>query len=377
MGRWGAFELVSDTIRSMPTMTLRERMLSVIREEGCDKIPFVQYDGLAGPNEEIWALIGRDNMGLLKWSKIYRFEHPHCYFEVKGIKKGNLSGFLTTLHTPKGNLTEIRYFEPVYNSSHIEKHFIKEIRDYEIFMEYLKDIIVYEDIERFSRDEAELGDDGIAMVTMERTPFQQLWIQWVSLEDLCIHIADYPELVEECINLLFDIHYKTFEVVEKASRKVPIAFVNFPDNITAYAIGERNFTRYCVPLYNTLAEILSNKDIPIAVHMDGDLRPLWNIIKETKVRILDSFTPTPDNDTNVLDAVTLWPDKVLFINFPSSLHIAEPEVIYKESKKILEEGGHTGRIWIQISENVPPGVWKKSFPQIVKAIEEFRSSRVS
>lgn len=352
-------------------MTSRERMLGIIRGEKVDKIPFVQYDGLAAPNEEIWSVIGRDNMGLLRWSKIYRFEHPNCYFEVKRIKRKNFNGFLTILHTPKGDLTEESYREPVYGSAHIEKHFIQKPEDYEIFIAYLKDIIVYEDIGRFTRDEAGLGDDGIAMVTMERTPFQQLWIQWVSLEDLCVHMADYPELVEECIKVLMEIHYKTFEIVKRASKKVYIPYINFPDNITAYAIGKNNFRKYCIPLYNALADMLSGKDIPIFVHMDGDLKPLSENIKESKIKGLDSFTPAPDNDTSVAEAISLWPEKRLFINFPSSMHLAKPEEIYKEAKKILEEGGDTGRIWIQISENVPPGVWRKSFPQIVKAIEEF------
>lgn len=357
-------------------MTMRERMLAVINGESHNRIPFVQYDGLAGNNDEIWSILGRDNMGLLRWSRIYRFEHPHCYFEVKRIKREDFSGFLTTLHTPKGDLTEESYKEPVYKSIHIEKHFIQKPEDYEIFMTYLKDIIVYEDIERFTRDEAELGDDGIAMVTMERTPFQQLWIQWVSLTDLSFHMADYPELVEECIKLLAEIQYKTFEVVKKATEKVFIPFVNFPDNITAYAIGERNFRKYCIPFYNELADLLSNKNIPVVVHMDGDLKPLWKDIRESKVKGLDSFTPAPDNDTSVKEAISFWPDKRLFLNFPSSVHLEEPEEIYREAKKILDEAGHSGRLWIQISENVPPGVWRKSFPQIVKAIEEFGSPRV-
>jgi len=351
-------------------MAVRERMLAVIYGKKHDQIPFVQYDNLAGDNEEIWNVIGRDNLGLLRWSKIYKFEHPHCYFEVKRIRRDKFDGFLTILHTPKGDLIEESYREPVYNSTHIEKHFIQKPEDYEIFMAYLKDLVIYEDIGRFTRDEAELGDDGIAMVTMERTPFQQLWMQWVSLEDLCIHIADYPELVEDCIKLLTEVHYKTFEVVKNASKKVFIPFVNFPDNITAYAIGKNNFRKYCVPLYNELANMLG--DIPIFVHMDGDLKPLWGEIKNSKIRGLDSFTPIPDNDTSVAEAVSMWQDKVLFINFPSSVHLEEPEKIYLEAKKILEEGGYTGRTWIQISENVPPGVWRRSFPEIVKAIKEFR-----
>jgi len=358
-------------------MTTRERMLAVIRGERHDFVPFVQYDGLAGPNEEIWSVIGQDNMGLLRWSKVYRFEHHHCYFEVKQIKKNNLNGFLTILHTPRGNLTEESYREPVYKSTHIEKHFIQKPEDYGIFMTYLKDIIIYEDIERFTRDESELGDDGIAMVTMERTPFQQLWIQWVSLTDLSYHMVDYPELLDQCIRLLTELHYRTFEMVRKASDKVFIPFVNFPDNITAYAIGNRNFRKYCIPLYNELADLLSDKDIPVVVHMDGDLKPLWLDIKESKVKGLDSFTPAPDNDTSVKEAVSLWPDKRLFINFPSSVHLEESEGIYKEAKKILEEAGqHLERFWIQISENVPPGIWRKSFPQIIKAIKEFDLSRI-
>ncbi len=349
-------------------MTNRERMLAVIYGEKYDRIPFVQYDSLAGDNEDIWNVMGRDNLGLLRWSKIYRFEHPNCYFEVKRIKKDRFDGFLTILHTPKGELRQESYREPVHNSIHIDRHFIQSPEDYRIFMAYLKDIIIYEDIEKFTRDEAELGDDGIAMVTMERTPFQQLWIQWVSLEALCIHMVDYPELVEECIKLLLEIHYRTFEVVKRASKKVFIPFINFPDNITAYAIGRRNFQRYCVPLYNELANIL---DIPIFVHMDGNLKPLSEDIKRLKIKGLDSFTPTPDNDVSVAEAVSMWQDKIFFINFPSSVHLEEPEVIYREAKRILEEGGDTGRIWIQISENIPPGVWEKSFPQIVKAIREF------
>lgn len=350
-------------------MTNRERMLAVIYGERYDQVPFVQYDNLAEDNEKIWSVIGRENLGLLRWSRIYRFEHPNCYFEVKRIKEDRFDGFLTILHTPKGDLKEKSYREPVYKSTHIEKHFIKDPEDYEIFMSYLKDITIYEDIGRFTRDEAELGDDGIAMVTMERTPFQQLWIQWVSLEDLCIHMVDYQELVEECIKLLTEIHYKTFEIVKEASKKVFIPLVNFPDNITAYAIGRKNFQRYCVPLYNDLTDILGN--IPIFVHMDGDLKPLWEDIANLKIKGLDSFTPTPDNDTSVAEAISMWQDKVLFINFPSSVHLEEPDVIYKEAKKILEEGAYTGRIWIQISENVPLGVWRRSFPQIIRAIKEF------
>ncbi len=43
--------------------------------------------------------------------------------------------------------------------------------------------------------------------------------------------------------------------------------------------------------------MLSDRNVPVFVHMDGDLKPLWNAIGESRVGGLDSFSPTPDNDT--------------------------------------------------------------------------------
>ena len=67
----------------------------------------------------------------------------------------------------------------------------------------------------------------------------------------------------------------------------------------------------------------------------------------------------------------MWPEMRLYVNFPSSVHLKSPEAIYQRVRELLDEAGHTGRLQIQISENVPPGVWRKSYPQIVKAIHDF------
>ncbi|MCJ7750272.1 MAG: hypothetical protein MUQ65_04140 [Armatimonadetes bacterium] len=66
----------------------------------------------------------------------------------------------------------------------------------------------------------------------------------------------------------------------------------------------------------------------------------------------------------------------LRVNFPSSVYLKSPGAIYQRAqeqraRELLDEAGHTGRLQIQISENVPPGVWRKSYPQIVKAIHDF------
>ena len=53
------------------------------------------------------------------------------------------------------------------------------------------------------------------------------------------------------------------------------------------------------------------------------------------------------------------------------LHLASPEQIRATADQILADAGHTGRLQIQISENVPLDRWQTSFPIIAEAIEAF------
>ena len=357
---------------------MHDRMLAVIQGREHDRVPFAQYNirtdpdpsvvvGLAAPNDEIWSLIGRENMGIIRWGRVHRIEHPHCLLQSEKISAGGLPGKRTILHTPLGELTEERYYEPTYDAPCIRKYFVSEPNDYAILAFYLRDIIVDESIDDYLAVAQAVGEDGLVPLWVGRTPFQQLWIEWVSIENLAWHLAECPDLVEECVSLMTLNLRKLFQII----RTAPIPCAIFPDNITAPVIGEKNFRKYCVPLYNELADILADRSIPVLVHMDGALKPLWKAIGESKIGGLESFSPPPGNDTSAKEALSLWPNMRLLLNFPSPAHLGTPAEIHETAVRILEEAGHSGHLQIQISENVPPGVWRKSFPIIVKAIEEF------
>jgi hypothetical protein len=184
-------------------------------------------------------------------------------------------------------------------------------------------------------------------------------------------VVDEPELVEEVVAELTRLELDIFEAIRRACAALPIRFVDIPDNITAPTIGVTNFRKYCLPLYQRLSEMLAEQDVKVFAHMDGDLRPLWDMIGESGLRGIDSFSPPPDNDTSAAEALAMWPQMRLFKNFPSSVHLAAPQAIYEATIEILEQAGRSGRLEIQVSENVPPGVWKTSYPQIVKAIRDY------
>ena len=152
--------------------------------------------------------------------------------------------------------------------------------------------------------------------------------------DLPLHMADAPELLEEVISVMSDKLREAYRLAAKA----PIPYVVQPDNITSPAIGEARFRKYVLPLYQELAGSARRREILFTAHMDGDLKPLWKAIGESGLKGIDSLSPPPDNDTSPGEALKMWPEMRLMMNFPSSVHLQKPEAIYRRAMEILEEG---------------------------------------
>lgn len=352
-------------------MTNRERIFGVLRRTGIDRVPFIQYDGMVAPNEELWNALGRDKVGVLRWCRAFLKESDDCTMESVDIQQNGLSGVRRTVTTPHGSMVEERFRSPGLGVLAASRHFVQEDADYALLYEYLADLRVVPNYDVVRRDIAELGDDGFPLVAVERTPYQQMWVQWVRMDKLAVDLVDeQPELLA-CMRELDRIGREVIDVTVEAAVELGVPYIDFPDNLHAPVIGRENFRRYTKPLYQYLAERLDGTGIVPACHMDGDLKPLWSDIAESGIRAIDSLSPPPDNDTSVADALEQWPEMRLLINFPSSVHVCEPDEIYGTACEILEQGGHSGQIWIQLSENLPPGRWPTSLPPIVRAIDEF------
>jgi hypothetical protein len=61
----------------------------------------------------------------------------------------------------------------------------------------------------------------------------------------------------------------------------------------------------------------------------------------------------------------------LWVNFPSSRHLGTYDEVRAEAEALLAAGGHSGRLQIQVSENVPHHAWRTSFAAIADAIDDF------
>ena len=351
--------------------TMRERMLALIRGEPMDRVPFVQYSGLGGPDEEVWAAFGRDSMGTLRWCGPCNTATPNCRTETEEIVLEGAPAWRDTLTTPAGSLTQVRRTVPSMGVSTRVEHYVKTLDDYAILAAYFRDVVVEPNVDGIRNAIIAAGDDGLAHPAVSRTPWQEMWVNWASIEDLSLHLADDPTRVDECLMLIGDRMMEGAEAACTVADEVELPYLVVPDNITAPLIGAGRFEQYAAPYYRRIADRLAEKGVPLACHMDGDLKALRDGIGNCGLRVIDSFSPTPDNDTSAAEAAAWWPEMRLLLNFPSSVHLADEQTVYDTAMEILEQAGHTGRLQIQVSENPPPGAWRRTYGPIIRAISDF------
>ena len=353
-------------------MTNRERMLRIVRGGEVDRIPFVHQSYLVAPNEEIWELLGREKMALSIWTSVHSCVNEECKrFSEEHIENGKKIT-RDTIITPKGTIYQDSVFIESYNTQGVTKHFVEDENDLEILTEYFRHFKVYPDLTNYFAALKHLGDDGVPYVNTERTPYQLLVTEYANIESLSYIIADSPEIFEEACDVMGKHFLDVADAIAKVGKETDIAIVNITENITAPLIGKRLYREYCMPYYKAFKEKIHDLNITVYSHIDGELKGIWNEIKESAIDGIDSFTPTPTGDTTVAEALGIWENGRIMCNFPSSVHISSEEEIYDTAAQILKEGGHSGRMWIAISENVPKNAWRKSFKQIVRAIDDFR-----
>ena len=363
----------------MASQTVKDRMLAVLQGREHDRVPFAQY--VLSQNfcqsfplrNEVCEALGAQNVGFIRLVGIFGFRTPNCRFTHENIVYEGRDAVRHTMITPLGALNEVRLYEESMKSTAAATHYVKTEDDYKILLSYLRDIEVVEDLRDFNNAIEELGDYGLAYCYLPRTPFQQLWIQWTNMRDLAVHLAMAPDIMAEVFAAIESLNTRVFEAVCKTIQHVPVPYLVFGDNLTAPMIGDHYFRKYNVPAYNKMVDMIQETGVkvPVFVHTDGYLKALWEGFDECRIDGLESLSPPPDNDTSVADASARWPHMRFLVNFPSPAHLLEPPEIYDIAMNILEEGGRRGKLQIQISEDIAQGIWRKSYPQIIKAIRDF------
>lgn len=341
----------------MAEMTRREKILRASHGERVDKLPFFHNWRHCQIG---WVERECRNRGMgLSWARpSYIVEiHDVDVTEQQVIEKGK-KVYRRTYSTPVGSI----YLDEMRDLGTGEWHgmrswkdvtpwqtqrLIKQPEDYQV-LKYIVEHTEYKPY-YFPIEQAKewLEDDGCVIDIQPHQPMQMLMIDWIGSEQgrFFIHHAKYPDLIED----LYRAIAKSREPMYEIGAKSPADIIWCGDNIDGVLVNPKLFEKYFMPEYEKMAKICHEHGKLLAVHMDGRVDVLKDLIARTPIDIIEALHPPPMGDLPIGEALSLWKDKVIWVGYPGSVYVLGPEATKKHALDLLREVVPGDRLCLEMS----------------------------
>ena len=341
----------------MPEMTRRERIMAASHKKRADKLPFFHQWTHCQTG---WAEREARDRGMgMFWRRpgytatIHDVEIIEQPVEVNGTKV-----LRRTYKTPVGTVYLDERRAPGTGQWHADRGWkdvapcwterpIKGPEDYRV-MKFIVEHTEYTP-DYFPVEQALdwLGEDGIVVDYHSHQPIQTLMLDWIGTGGgrFFIHHAKYPDLVDELCAAIS----KSRESLYKIQSKSPAEIIWLADNIDGVLTNPKIFEKYCMPEYEKMAAFFHGNGKLFAVHMDGRVGNLKELITKTPIDIIEALTPPPMGDLPIGEALSLWRDKVIWTGFPGSVYMLGSEATKKFALDLLREVAPGGRLCVEMS----------------------------
>ena len=362
----------------MAEMTRRERIMAASRSACADMLPFFHY----WRHSQIgWAERECRNRGMgMSWVRPCYVETIHgVEIGEQQIRSAGRTLYRRTYTTPIGRLYTEEVREPGVGQWHAQrswrdvspwqtKRLICEPDDYEIAKyiventEYVADCLPVEQAMDW------LGEEGVVLSGLPHSPMQTLMIDWVGSEQgrFFYHLIDHRDLVEDLYRAICESRRPMYEIAARS----PAPIVLCGDNLDGFLVNPNLFRSYFMPVYDEQAETLHRHGKLMAVHMDGRVAVLKDLIAETPIDIIEALHPPPMGDLSLDEALAHWPGKAIWVGFPGSVYALGPEETLHYALDLLGHIGGGQRVVIQMStENL---VSNENLRAVTSALEGAR-----
>lgn len=362
-------------------MTPKEKLLSIYRKEGQGEIPWAAYGGFLLP----WGSVERDlrnrGCGLIQWTPVSSWQPPgmghmkgweleseirDVEMSIRAVWENGEKTLVRTYDTPLGSVSEKMREEPGYHSLWIKEFLVKTPGDYEIVKFMVENTVFREQYDSFVEAEEKMGDDGVTLAVVDRSPWQKTLIEITGTERIYFDLHDDPGPVEDLLLTMEKKQDEAYQII--ADSKAEIVWM--VDNLTGDLTPPGVFEKYCLPFYNKVAKLLHDKDKFLAVHMDGKLRALKDLIKQTDIDVIESFTlPETGGDLPIEEASAVWEDKSIMANIPAFLCYQSEEEVRDYLRTLLTKVSPRKNFMLELSENLPHPFWKKTLPLVAEIMQ--------
>jgi hypothetical protein len=341
----------------------QKRVMDVLNGEMPDRIPFTVYETLL-PSSRAERELRNRGLCIIQRTTSYHIIHPNVTIKTCSyVNERKIDVVKTIYSTPFGDLSTL--IQPAEDTTWTHEHMFKTPDDYKALLFYIKDSKVVPSYEQVMKLVRRLGDDFLVRDSMGYEPMQALISMYMGTETFCMEWMDHRDEIIKLYQAMVDVARRIYPVVADG----PLALANYGGNVVPQIIGRETFKNYYAPHYNEAAEIMHQRCKLIGCHFDADNTMIMKEIGETALDYIEAYDAgvSPPVET----ARKAWPDKTLWLNWPSSWHLLDEEEVYSRTIGILKEAGQKEKLIIGITENAPDELWQRNYARIMDAMEAY------
>jgi uroporphyrinogen-III decarboxylase len=261
-------------------------------------------------------------------------------------------GYIQTTTTPVGRLTQRERALMKDEHPFRVEHAVKTADDLKV-VEYMfthrRLVPTYEKVKEAIDA---MGGYGFVDLVLPRSPLPHLLIDLAGMEAGLFLMTDHPEECEHFFQVCSEANDVAFDIMADC----PYGTVCiFGDNIDEVIVSPSMFRRYSLPYYQRRCERLHRGGKLVSAHMDGRLKGLLGMMKDTCLDIFDGATPEPMNDWTLEEmARALGSDQRLWCGVPATLFCDATTVqqVKDFSRRILDAFGP--KVVLNVGDQLPP-----------------------
>ncbi len=302
-------------------MTHKQRVLAAIRRQPHDRLPFCSrielwynfhanqdtlpaaYSGLSQ-----WDLQRQLDIGLVGYygagEDLFSLRHHDMDYREQVLPDARI----VTVETPHGTISaRWQYPRELKGSASITiqtEHFFKSPADYPAVRHFIENTEPVENYEAYAKLPDAIGEDGVCLPFTGKVPLHMLMEEYMGYEGFYYEFHDHRDQVEALHEALCLQQLQVMRIAADAPSEIIEVGGNYDEQMTPPPI----FESHMLPFYQQACAILHAGGKLVAIHGDGNMKKLLELMPATGVDVVESVTPQPMTSIDMAALRELWSD---------------------------------------------------------------------
>ncbi len=370
-------------VTSMYTaMTYRERILTILKgglpdqvpwfgdldywansliRRGCKPQDFILSDDYLNWHKDLG--VGFYLQGYFPFTQLY----PGC--EVKRWYEGNRK--YVEIRTPLGAVRDVwEYIPSSFTEAPIE-HFMKSEEDIPI-MKYIYEHTRFEpDYVQAKRRWEQVGDQGIVLCYLPKSPFMHLVALEAGIETVSILALTMPDEFNELLEVMKKAHDQAAQIALES----PAEVLMIPENLSSEMVGPQFFEQHMRRYQTEWTTKIREAGKHSFIHIDGTLSGLLRQEASVGFSVLEALTPHPVGDLRIGEFASYagGSKSILWGGLPGSYftECVSEEEFERHVRHVLSVMKKEPRFVLGVADQVPPDGLERRVRRVAELVEEY------